>query len=510
MGLLKSLLSLLAVLVAVLVVRPPPWSFPPNRYLEDPVFAPVVAELSDQLRLASVGRIPAHLHGGVFLRNGANPIDRSCQPYHWFDGDGMIFQAAIVNASAIVLRNRWIRTATLAHRNASGMTSFLAEIQHPFRAVKAIARLSWSNYWGTTAWASTGNTALMYWRNRLYALMEAALPVQVDPETLETASDLSTLNGALQSSLTAHPKYDADSDELVAFGYMPPGSSLSYYVFRGSDGKAVHSSKIDFGEQTASSQYWRMFHDFAITDNYSIFYDSPAQRLHPGSLLHMPLPPDPIPSRLVWVERHSNITHSAPVSLGSVFHYVNAWEDGSKVVLVGCRSSQKKFYLDIQYHIPYLHEWVIDLKTGTATEKPLLSGGNRIAMEFPQINARKTRKRMRFVYGMAFAPDDAESVGVGIVKYDYETGAVQRYSFGKDCYGQEPQFVHDPAPDAPEDSGSLITFVFDRATNSSSLYIIDAAKMTPAAIIPLATRVPMGFHTLFLSAEQLKKKEPLE
>ena len=82
MGKGAYILSGLFLLVALVVYRPPPWSFGPNKYLEDPIFAPVKTEETRLCEVASGGRIPEHLLHGIFLRNGANPIVTNHKPYH--------------------------------------------------------------------------------------------------------------------------------------------------------------------------------------------------------------------------------------------------------------------------------------------------------------------------------------------------------------------------------------------------------------------------------------------
>lgn len=161
------------------------------------------------------------------------------------------------------MQGKWIRTPTLAVRNATERPkSFLGELAYPWHAALAILRLINSTYHGTSLGATTGNTAFLHWRNRLYALMEAAYPIEVDPWTLETGL-LSSFDGVLRGSLTAHPKVDPDTDELIAFGYIPPSSSLKYYVIGGSEGPFV--SSIDFSDNGTSSRFCaRVPHDFAV------------------------------------------------------------------------------------------------------------------------------------------------------------------------------------------------------------------------------------------------------
>jgi carotenoid cleavage dioxygenase len=86
-----------------------------------------------------------------------------------------------------------------------------------------------------------------------------------------------------------------------------------------------------------------MMHDFAITENYTIFMDLPltfsverAQRGEPMMMFERDRP-----SRFGIVPRHgdnSNIRwFESPACY--VFHTLNAYEEGDEVVLIACRMS---------------------------------------------------------------------------------------------------------------------------------------------------------------------------
>jgi hypothetical protein len=123
----RCIASLLLFLVLILV-QPPPFAFEDSKYMVDPQFAPVLEEITTVVYDVSTN-VPAHLVGGVFLRNGPNPIARDMSPYHWFDGDGFIFHVSFAQHS-LTLQSRWTKTPTLTVRNNTKRPkSFLAELQ---------------------------------------------------------------------------------------------------------------------------------------------------------------------------------------------------------------------------------------------------------------------------------------------------------------------------------------------------------------------------------------------
>ncbi len=338
--------------------------------------------------------------------------------------------------------------------------------------------------------------------------MEAAHPIEVDPVTLETRGPV-VLPG-VTGSFTAHPKYDPVADELISFGYIPPSSSLRYYVHK--RGKAVHVGAVDFAAGGGNKLYSRMPHDFACTQKWSLFYDSPASRMHPMVMLGLSPAQDPAPARLVWVPRHnSSDLRWAQTKSGAVFHFANAWEeeDSNIVTLIGCRSNRTRFYfnLDEEPMLPFLYEWKIDVATNKlVSERHLLDqSGRRVAMEFPSVNERLATRKTRFTYGMAMYENGLTSSsggGGGVVKYDHAAGSSTVLRLPGNWSYHEPHFV--ASGQEAEDEGSLVAFVMDRDKSVSWLLVLDAATMAQQALVPLGTRVPMGFHTHFLSRIDLQ------
>jgi carotenoid cleavage dioxygenase len=49
-------------------------------------------------------------------------------------------------------------------------------------------------------------------------------------------------------------------------------------------------------------------------------------------------------------------------------------------------------------------------------------------------------------------------------------------------------------PDAPEDHGVLMGYVYDGGREASDLVLVDAATLETVAAVHLPVRVPYGFH----------------
>lgn len=201
-------------------------------------YAPVDDEL-DVADLAVEGTIPAALNGHL-LRVGPNPIDANPATYHWFLGDGMVHSVELRDGAASY-RNRWVRTDDAAAK--------LGEQPRPGQpeSVNLIH--------------SAANTALVAHGGRVLALYEVSLPteINVDLDTIGTFD----YGGALGSPMTAHPKVDPATGELLFFGldiFGPP-----YLRFHVADptGAITQTHEIGLDQRV-------MMHDFAITETRAV------------------------------------------------------------------------------------------------------------------------------------------------------------------------------------------------------------------------------------------------
>jgi carotenoid cleavage dioxygenase len=113
--------------------------------------------------------------------------------------------------------------------------------------------------------------------------------------------------------------------------------------------------------------------------------------------------------------------------------------------------------------------------------------------EFPRVDERVVSRRHRYGYSVASAIRDGSSVPEAILAHDLVGGRTRRVEFGA---GREPgEFVFVPsAPDAREDDGVVMGFVYDRATDRSDLVLLDAQTLQNVGTVHLPVRVPHGFH----------------
>ena len=103
--------------------------------------------------------------------------------------------------------------------------------------------------------ASTANTNIINFNGLLLALNESASPVEIDMLSLKTLGDY-TFENQINTSFTAHPRYDYRTKELLAFSYINDDGDLRYYRIN-CNNKVVANNIIRW-------PYQAMMHDFSL------------------------------------------------------------------------------------------------------------------------------------------------------------------------------------------------------------------------------------------------------
>lgn len=453
-----------------------------NPYL-DGNFAPVREEITTHT-LKVIGELPPDL-AGMFVRNGPNPQWTPIGKYHWFDGDGMLHGVRISNGKA-TYRNRYVRTRGWKIEQQAGKAVWTGLLEPP----------QMDNPYGPGK--NTANTALVWHNGQLLALWEGGAPHAIKLPQLDTVGEY-TYNGKLNSAFTAHPKVDPVTGEMMFFGYSFAPPYLKYSVVS-PQGELLRTVPIELPMAV-------MMHDFAITENYTIFMDLPltfsGERMRRGEPVMM-FERDR-PSRFGILPRHGDNSSirwfESPACY--VFHTLNAYEAKDEVVLIACRmSSTTLVSQDTQLdagNIPCLHRWRFNLKTGKVHEEMI----DDVPAEFPRVNEQLLGRQTQYGY-IAKMAKSSMPLFDGLIKCDLNTGNSQTHEFGQGRYGGEAVFVPRPAA-TDEDDGWLITFVYDTAEETSELVVVNAQDVTiePVARVLIPQRVPYGFHGSWVAEEQL-------
>lgn len=423
---------------------------------------PVTDEVTLE-HLAIRGTLPAELDGR-YVRNGANPIGGTSS--HPFFGDGMVHGIRVCDGRAEWYRNRYVRT--------------------PFHANPALDILDPAVMMDMTA--SKANTHVVGHAGRILALEEGHFPYVLDG-TLDTVGPLD-FGGKLNGSFTAHPKICPVTGELLAFGYGPFAPYLRYLRVS-ADGELVQTEEITVGGPT-------MMHDFNITEHHVIFMDLPAVfDLDRAIRGEMPIAwSDTYPARLGVMPRTGTDADVRWFDIDPcyVFHPMNSYEDGDTIVLDVARLPHIWQDSMMDFPMPELWRWTIDLTTGRVREEQV----DDQAAEFPRVPDALVGQQHRYGYMMAVPEnasyDDPMSQVGAIYKYDRVAGTRSDITLGRGCIPGEPVFAPADGGKA-EDDGYLMTFVYDAGTDTSRYMVFDASTMSsdPVASVDLP-RIPFGFH----------------
>jgi carotenoid cleavage dioxygenase-like enzyme len=185
-----------------------------------------------------------------------------------------------------------------------------------------------------------------------------------------------------------------------------------------------------------------------------------------------------------------------------VFHTLNAYDDGGRVVVDMCRYAGCYDVSRMAGPGPItLDRWTLDPVNGNVTLRPL---SDQFFEEFPRVDDRVTGRPHRYGYTTSFkqlqnhvvAPDTATGHASGnvLLKRNVDSGAVEEHRFEHGAAG-EAVFVP-VSPTAGEDEGFVMAYAHDLDGSTTDLVILAAQDFAgkPVARIHLPVRVPLRFH----------------
>ncbi|XP_006662219.1 9-cis-epoxycarotenoid dioxygenase NCED2, chloroplastic-like [Oryza brachyantha] len=493
-------------------------SVDPSRVLSGN-FAPV-PELPPTRCPVVRGSIPPCLAGGAYIRNGPNPQHRHLErTYHLFDGDGMLHSLLLPSPSSTllpepVLCSRYVRTNKYLLEREAGAALFpnyfagLQGVAGLARAVVMTAR-SLTGQIDMSRGFGLANTSITFFTKRLYALWESDLPyaMGINPATGEvTTLGRSDFDNQLIIGMTAHPKKDPVTGELFAFRYSMLQPFITYFWF---DMAGNKSSDVPI----FSSQQPSVMHDFAITERYAIFPETQLVMkpmnmvLGGGSFVGLDHSKAPRIGVLPRYAKDESEMRWFDVPGFNLMHTTNAWDeaDGEEIVLVAPNNLSIDHMLG---NMELLHARVDMLRINLNTGDVSCTALSPESLEFGVVHQGYVGRQNRYGYFGVSGPMPRIS---GIRKLDFDcvgTGdcTVARRDFGPWCFAGEPFFVPDNINgDGNEDSGYVLCYTHDEVTAESRFVVMDARspELDIVAEVQLPSRVPYGFHGLFVTQAEL-------
>ncbi|WP_166306119.1 carotenoid oxygenase family protein [Bradyrhizobium sp. 2S1] len=453
--------------------------------------APIPFE-ADAPFLKITGELPRELNGTLY-RNGPNP-QFDAPGAHWFVGDGMLHAFHLENGRASY-RNRWVRPPKWQAEHDAGRALY-GGFGRKLPDAPASAPTD----------GGVANTNIIFHGGRLLALEEGHLPTEIEPDTLKRTG-YCDYKGAISGPFTAHPKIDPVTGELVFFGYNAAGPLTPARSFG-----SVSSSGVVTRFERFEAPYASMVHDFIVTENHVLFPILPItgsmQRAMRGQA---PYAWEPEKGAYVGVMKRSGASKDIiwfRAETCYVFHVMNAWEDGNRIVADVMQFEEAPLFnhpdgspTDPRKNRARYCRWTFDLSGNT--DRFTQTYLDDLTGEFPRVDDRRAGLASNHGW-YACANPDLPMFGAlsGIVHVDGRGKRLGHYLLPAGDTISEPVFVERDS-DAAEGDGWLLAVVWRARENRSDLAVFNAQNVEagPTALVHLGHRVPDGFHGNWVGAE---------
>lgn len=450
------------------------------------------------------GSVPTAIRGTFFrIGPGRNKIGND-KFGHWFDGDGMM-NAVSFTEEGVIYRNKYVRTPKYrAESKANKIVMRSFGHNAPGGILKNAGRLP----------ANCANTSLVYHGGKLLALWEGGRPWRLDPSTLDTIGPFD-YHGRLgqANAFSAHGKVNARTGAYFNFGVRPSFAPKDILQGKGAiDLYKVAPSGYLVQKGSIETDYLSFCHDYALTENYMIFFVSPIAMKSPIPWLAGIEPFDqaiswqPDLGMKVYVVRTADFKVARTFTIPQPFiaiHFSNAWETPSG-----------KIHLDLTRFEDFsVNELLRDVfnrdangAAGTFWRYTLDLGADQITAqqydaalpgEFPQWDPRRTTQETQFIYAACMMSDNSTFFD-GVQRIDTASGEVVSHSLGEGRFTSEAMFIPSPASNQ-EGDGWLISMVYNAVKHRSEVVIFHAQTLAELAVVPLNNHVPFGFHCGYTS-----------
>jgi carotenoid cleavage dioxygenase-like enzyme len=443
------------------------------------------------------GEVPAWLEGAL-LRTAPAQFEVGAQSFnHWFDGFAMLHRFGL-SGGRVTYANRYLRSQARERALAEGRIAYREFGTDPCWSLFQRAMATFRNE--RTDNCSVGVNTI---GGEVLAFTETPMPMQFDPETLETVGispDFRIDDGDLS---VAHPHYDAARGRHYSF-VVKFGRRSVYRVF--AIDAATRARETLHEIEVERPAY---MHSFAMSERYLLLVELPLVT-NPLKVL---LSNKPFMANLAWEPKRGARVHVVDKDRGGLvaripippegfaFHHVNAFEDEDAVVIDMVRHPDGTLMDKLRLATLRSGEPVelagrlvrlrIDIMTGAVEERVLADA----PLELPRLNyERVAGRRHRFVWGAGQTPGGLFLDRV--TRIDCDTGEARHWD-EPGCYPGEPVFVAEPGEGA-EDAGVLLSVVLDTHVGRSFLLVLDAATLEERARAYAPHHIPFGFHGNFL------------
>jgi all-trans-8'-apo-beta-carotenal 15,15'-oxygenase len=437
------------------------------------------------------GKLPGELAGTLY-RNGPGLFGSfGRRYYHLFESDGAVsavrFAGGLASGAHRVVESRGLR----AERTA-GRPLFGSVVSRPRRIADNLLRRG----------KNLANTNVLVWQGRLFALLEAAKPMQLAPGDLRTLGE-SDLDGVVVETFSAHPHFVAARGAFYNFGMrFGARSALDLYELP-LRGRARRLGTLPLEAPT-------VLHDFAASARHLVFFLAPTRLRLPRALLG-----EARPERLFdWrPERGSEIVVvpidepdrplRVPAEAFFAWHFANAFESGDGLVVdfvrhadvsaIGTmRDLATRGGALIDMNLGEACRARVDLRRGRFEAAPL--AGARC--EFPTVDVRGAGGPRRFVWLTV-----TDGAARGVARLDLERGTLATWPAPPGQHPSEPVFAPRPGGSGETD-GWVLVLVYDERSRTSHVAVLDAQAPDagPLGRAHFDHHVPVTLHGTWVAA----------
>ncbi|MEO6079520.1 MAG: carotenoid oxygenase family protein [Steroidobacteraceae bacterium] len=494
--------------------RPAPAGAPPTgaapstdiaeRYAPPEAKLPQLFRVEQDIRFCEVdGKLPADLNG-AFFRTGPDPQFPLRQGNIPFDGEGHVSQFRFENGH-VHYKSRFVRNERYVAQEKAGKLLF-PMYRNPYMddpSVKGKSR-------------GTHNTHIIHHNGLLLALKEDSPPAAMDLNTLATVDPVYRFNDQLKSkTFTAHPKLDSKTGNLIAFGYEAKGhNTTDVNVFEYTPkGKKVWEAWINV-------PYVGMLHDFAVTENYIVFYVIPLKidtaQMERGGVHWSWWTGEPTYFGYFRRGGDGKDVRFIKGPERSSTHVMGAFDDGKHVV-IDVEMSQSNPFPFMPMHdgsrwdpvkgSSHITRLSVDLSKETPKDYSIEVLYPEYTGALPRQDDRYNTAHYRYGF-LSCSFNNASGRGAGIARFDVQERssklwkAPQGMTLNEVCHAPKNK-------NAPEGAGYLMSLVTYAAENNrADLVILDAEHLQdgPIATVKMPTRVVAQVHGLWVPGDQFPKK----
>ncbi|KAM4620307.1 carotenoid-cleaving dioxygenase, mitochondrial [Polymixia lowei] len=499
------------------------------------------------------GTIPSWLHGNL-LRNGPGKFEFGNTHYnHWFDGMAMLHNFRIENGQ-VTYHSRFLQSDVYKKNSERDriMVSEFGTLAMPDPCKNFFQRFL-SRF---EMIQSTDNASVNFvkYKGDYYVSTETNFMHRVDPESLESLEKVDWSKFIAVNGATAHPHYDPDGTSYnMGNSYGSKGALyniISVPPEKADTKDTLQGAKVLCSIIPADKSHPSYYHSFAMSENYVVFIEQPI-KMDLLKIVTCKLRGKALSDGIYWDPSQETVFHLVDKQTGqvssvkyhtkalSVFHQINAFEEGGFLMLDMCCSDNGEAInnyliqnlrksgdaLDEVYNtlcraFPRRFVLPLNVTSDTPTGQNLNTRPSSQAtcvktskdkvvcqhedlhgddlheyggLEFPQINYSRCNTRpYRYFYGCGFR----HLVGDSLLKMDLQDKTFKVW-YQKGFYPSEPVFV--PSPDAvEEDDGVILSVILTPSEDKGTfLLVLDARTYEELGRANVPVNIPYGFHGTF-------------